>query len=185
MNEKIDRRILKSQKLIQSIFLEMLLKKGFDEITVKEITDVADISRKTFYLHYVDKYDLLDTVINKKLKELDEICEQKKEKGFVEGTIIWFNYFEKYKDFFSALFTSKSTVSFRDQLLEFMMNQLNKKIDKSNYKKDSEILIRFLGMAVLAIVESFVLNELTSTTEEIATEVGELLKQNITFASTQ
>ena len=60
METNIDRRILKSQKAIQNAFLEMLLKDGFDMITIKELTEKADISRKTFYLHYVDKYDLLN-----------------------------------------------------------------------------------------------------------------------------
>lgn len=183
MNTKIDRRILKSQKVIQSAFLTMLIKDGFDEITVKKITEEADISRKTFYLHYLDKYDLLDTLVNKKLEKLEEICESKKEKGYVEGTIIWFKYFEENKAFFSALFSSKSTVSFRQRLLDFMMDQINQKIAVVKPKRDSEILPRFLGMAVLGIVESFVLNELNSSAEEIATEVGELLILNLTPAS--
>ena len=183
MDNKIDRRIIKSRKMIQSTFLTMLIKDGFDEITVKKITEQADISRKTFYLHYLDKYDLLDTIVNEKLKELDEICEQKKEKGFIEGTIIWFNYFEQNKDFFASLFTSKSTVSFRNQLLDFMMDQLTKKISNIDTEKNPEILIKFLGMAVLGIIESFVLNELNSSTDEIARQVGELLAQNISFFS--
>lgn len=33
------------------------------------------INKKTFYLHYLDKYHLLDTIVNKKLEELEEICE--------------------------------------------------------------------------------------------------------------
>ena len=90
METNIDRRILKSQKAIQNAFLEMLLKDGFDMITIKELTEKAYISRKTFYLHYVDKYDLLNAVVNKHLEELGIICEKKKEKGFVEGTVIWF-----------------------------------------------------------------------------------------------
>ena len=68
METNIDRRILKSQKAIQNAFLEMLLKDGFDMITIKELTEKADISRKTFYLHYVDKYDLLNAVVNKHLE---------------------------------------------------------------------------------------------------------------------
>lgn len=183
MTNKVDRRIIKSQKAIQSTFLSMLIKDGFDEITVKKITEQADISRKTFYLHYLDKYDLLDKIVNKKLEELEEICEQKKEKGFIEGTVIWFNYFDENKDFFSALFSSKSTVSFRKQLLDFMMNQLSKKINNISADKDPEILLRFLSMAVLGILESFILNELNSNTEEIAKQVGGLLLQNISLSS--
>ncbi len=183
MNDKVDRRIIKSQKVIQSTFLTMLIEDGFDKITVKKITEQADISRKTFYLHYVDKYDLLDTIVNKQLEELGKLCEQKKEKGFIEGTVIWFNYFEQHKAFFSALFISESTVSFRKRLLDLMMDQLSKKINKINPEKDDEILLRFLSMAVLGIVESFTLDQLNASTEQVAKQVGELLAQNISLAS--
>lgn len=85
METNIDRRILKSQKAIQNAFLEMLLKDGFDMITIKELTEKADISRKTFYLHYVDKYDLLNAVVNKHLEELGIICEKKKIRGLLKA----------------------------------------------------------------------------------------------------
>ncbi|MCS7460405.1 TetR/AcrR family transcriptional regulator [Paenibacillus doosanensis] len=181
--DKIDRRIIKSQNAIQSTFLTMLVEEGFDEITVKKITERADLSRKTFYLHYVDKYDLLDSIVNRQLVELEEICRLKQEKGFVEGTVIWFRYFEEHRDFFAALFASKSTVSFRERLLGFMMEQIDRKIDRSKLSRDPELFLRFLGMAVLGIMESFLLNQLTGSTEQVATEVGELVQQTIALAS--
>lgn len=183
MEIKVDRRIIKTQNIIQSTFLDMLIKNGFDKITVKEIAEKSNISRKTFYLHYIDKYDLLDSIVNQHLKELDIICELKKNKGYTEGTIIWFNYFDQHKVFFSALFASESTGSFRKQLLGFMMNQLSTKIKTVNPEKDIELLQKFLSMAVLGIIESFLLNEINASTERIARQVGELLEQNIILAS--
>ncbi|MFT4004132.1 MAG: TetR/AcrR family transcriptional regulator C-terminal domain-containing protein [Lacrimispora sp.] len=182
MDNKVDRRILKSRKLIQTTFLTMLIEDGFDEITVKKITEKSDISRKTFYLHYADKYELLDTIVDKQLEELEEICEMKKEKGFIEGTVIWFQYFERHKAFFGALFASESTVSFRKRLLDFITNQLGKRLAGIGAEKDPEVLLKFLSMAVLGIVESFLLDQLSANTEQIASQVGELLERNIAFA---
>jgi len=183
MSNQVDRRILKSQKVIKSTFLTMLLEEGFDKMTVKAITERADISRKTFYLHYVDKYDLLDAIVNQKLEELGDICEQKKEKGFIEGTVIWFRYFEEHQAFFAALFASDSTVSFRKQLLHFIMHQLSLKLNPIDPGHEAEVLLKFLGMAVLGIVESFVLQQLKTGMEDIARQVGELLERNIAMAS--
>ncbi|WP_207641904.1 TetR-like C-terminal domain-containing protein [Clostridium baratii] len=101
----------------------------------------------------------------------------------MEGTALWFNYFNENKDFFSSLFSSKSTVSFRKQLLDFMMNQLSKKITNISADKAPEILLRFLSVVVLGILEYFILNELNSSTEEIAKQIGELLLQNILLSS--
>lgn len=178
MENKIDRRILKSQRIIKQTFLEILIEEGFDEITIKKIAEKADISRKTFYLHYLDKYDLLDTIVNDELKELNNICEIKKSMGMIEGTIIWFEYFEGKKEFFKALFLSKSTVSFREKLLEFMMKQIKEKMKDDSTIKD-DIMIKFFGMGTLGIIESFVLGELEGDAEDLAIVVGELLKRNL------
>ncbi len=175
MDRKIDRRIEKSQSAIHAAFMEMLLKVGFDAITVKDITNHANISRKTFYLHYVDKYDLLNTIVGKHLEELTLICEGKKEKGLIEGTTIWFRYFEERKSFFAALFATESTVSFRYRLLDFIMGQLSVKFGNAVSSAEREILQKFTGMAVLGIVESFVLNQLDANVEQTAGKVGELL----------
>ena len=42
----------------------------------------------------------------------------------MEGTIIWFQYFEQRKAFFAALISTESTVIFRHRLLDFIMEQL-------------------------------------------------------------
>jgi AcrR family transcriptional regulator len=41
-------------------FLKLLGKKGFDELSVKEIINKAGFSRSTFYLHFVDKFELME-----------------------------------------------------------------------------------------------------------------------------
>lgn len=92
--------------------MEMLLKAGFDAVTVKDITERANISRKTFYLHYVDKYDLLNSIVSKHMEELTEICEGKKEKGSIKGTVIGFRYFEKHKRFLQFCLPRKARFLF-------------------------------------------------------------------------
>ena len=179
---KIDRRIVKSQQAIQSTFLEMLVDEGFDDITVKSITEKANIGRKTFYLHYVDKYDLLDKIVEHHLEELREICDQKQNKGFIEGTIIWFDYFEQHKSFFASLFRSNSTLSFRKKLLTFIMGEIEKKLNSNgtlNQNIDKHIILKFLGTAVLGVIESYVLEDLIGGTEAVAKQVGQLVKRNI------
>ena len=178
----IDRRKLKSQKAIQSTFLDMLIEIGFDDITVKDLTEKAELGRKTFYLHYVDKYDLLDHIVDRHLKELEEICEYKQNVDLYKGSVIWFEYFETHKNFFASLFKSTNTFSFRKKLLNFIMNDLEKKLDTSstqNKKFDKDIILKFLGMAVVGVVESYVLEELTNDTDTVAKQVGLLVKKNI------
>ena len=50
----------KTKELIQTSFIYILEEKPFESITIGDITKQAKINRGTFYLHYKDKYDLLD-----------------------------------------------------------------------------------------------------------------------------
>ncbi|MGD2276501.1 TetR/AcrR family transcriptional regulator [Bacillus wiedmannii] len=180
--KKIDRRIIKSQNAIQSAFIEMLIEDGFDEITVKNITEKANIGRKTFYLHYLDKYNLLDKIVDDHLNQLREICDIKQTKGYIEGTVIWFEYFKEHKPFFAALFKSNSTLSFQKKLLTFIMGEIEKKLNTNtsiNKNIDKHIILKFLGTAVMGILESYVLDEIDNDVEYVATQVGELMRRNI------
>lgn len=60
MDENItDIRIVKSREKIKNALINLLNTYNFDEISVKDICKLAEISRGTFYLHYQDKYDLV------------------------------------------------------------------------------------------------------------------------------
>lgn len=56
----MDRRVVKTQREIKDAFFTLLEKHNFEQITVRQITELANINRGTFYLHYEDKYDLLE-----------------------------------------------------------------------------------------------------------------------------
>lgn len=69
----MDRRILKTRSVIKKSLTSLMKEKPFDKITIKDITDKANINRATFYLHYMDKYDLLEQSQNDILNEIREV----------------------------------------------------------------------------------------------------------------
>jgi AcrR family transcriptional regulator len=58
-NAKQDRRSQRTRQLLSTALIELMLQKRYDEISVQEIIDRANIGRSTFYAHYLDKDDLL------------------------------------------------------------------------------------------------------------------------------
>ena len=50
--------------------IQILSKKEFELVTVKEICKVADVNRSTFYLHYENIGELLDETVENELKDL-------------------------------------------------------------------------------------------------------------------
>ena len=51
-----------AKQYIIEAYLQLLARKTLDEISVTEIVKRAGISRSTFYLHFEDKFDLMDEV---------------------------------------------------------------------------------------------------------------------------
>ncbi|MGD8402646.1 MAG: TetR/AcrR family transcriptional regulator [Anaerolineales bacterium] len=74
---KIDRRVQRTRKALRSALLELIKEKGYDSISVEEITQRANLGRATFYLHYKDKEDLLvdefSELANERARALSEI----------------------------------------------------------------------------------------------------------------
>ena len=58
-NTKADRRSERTRQLLSAALIELMLEQRYDEITVQDIIDRANIGRSTFYAHYLDKEDLL------------------------------------------------------------------------------------------------------------------------------
>ncbi len=58
----MDLRIEKTRCAIRNAFLQLRSKKPLEKITVKELTELANINKATFYLHYSDIYDLSETL---------------------------------------------------------------------------------------------------------------------------
>lgn len=70
MEKKADLRVIKTQRLIKSVFFQLMAEIGFQKINVQKIISRAQINRSTFYAHYLDKFDLLNKVENDLLMEI-------------------------------------------------------------------------------------------------------------------
>ncbi|MDE6024902.1 MAG: TetR/AcrR family transcriptional regulator [Lachnospiraceae bacterium] len=66
----MDIRILKTRTSIFNAFVALREKKDLEKITVKELTENAQISKQTFYLHYMDIYDLSEQIEDELVNEL-------------------------------------------------------------------------------------------------------------------
>lgn len=71
LNENDDRRVKYTRMVLEASLIELLQKKHIDKISVKEICEKADINRSTFYAHYSDPNNLLQTIVQSVLSELN------------------------------------------------------------------------------------------------------------------
>jgi len=68
-----DRRVRRTQKALGDALIALALEKEYDEITIQEITDRADIGYRTFFRHYLDRDELLQDVLSTVRVEMREL----------------------------------------------------------------------------------------------------------------
>jgi AcrR family transcriptional regulator len=179
---KVDRRIAKSQEAIKTAVIELMSEKNFDDITIQEISDKANVSRGTIYLHYLDKYDLLDKLIEEHIKELRYICESASELEFIDANLPWFEYLESHYLFFSTMLASKGAPSFRSQFLEFLIEEFKDEVNVAKGKNqglNENIILQFIVTSYVGIVEWWFKNGMPYPPRVMAEQVGILLERNL------
>jgi AcrR family transcriptional regulator len=80
-NTKDDRRSRRTRQMLNGALLALMLEKRYDEITVQDIIDRADVGRATFYAHYLDKDDLLISEFTRVLDTLIQQIDQRSPAG--------------------------------------------------------------------------------------------------------
>ncbi|MGF9819225.1 TetR/AcrR family transcriptional regulator [Brevibacillus agri] len=179
---KVDRRILKTQEAVRKALIELMAEKNFDDITIQDISDKANVSRGTIYLHYMDKYDLLDKLIESHINRLRELCAEVAEWEFVEATQIWTEYFEQHYSFFSLMLTSKGAPYFRARFLDYLIEEVGKEVDVTKGKNEGfneEVIIQFVASAQVGLVEWWFANDRPIPQHALAEQMGRLLERNL------
>ena len=59
-----DRRTEKTRRALKAVLIRLLQTRSLQKVSISELTELADISRGTFYLHYRDILDLYQTIQN-------------------------------------------------------------------------------------------------------------------------
>ena len=78
---KTDARVRYTKMRIREAFLQCLKEKPVSRITVKELCDLAEINRATFYTHYSDPFDLLEKLEAETLDKLRTMISERAFKG--------------------------------------------------------------------------------------------------------
>ena len=66
--KSVDPRVKRTRQLLQQALLEVSREKSFASITVQDIAERATVNRATFYAHFEDKYELLDSIIRERFQ---------------------------------------------------------------------------------------------------------------------
>ena len=92
-----------TKDLLALSFKELIMKMPFEKITVKMITDGADVIRPTFYKHFQDKYEIIEYILEKEIKDkIQVLIENDMEDDLLR---LLFTCLSKDKEFYKRLYT--------------------------------------------------------------------------------
>lgn len=182
MAEVYDRMNEQTQEKIQTVFLQLLKEKNFTKISVQDITKAADINRGTFYLHYLDKYDLLDRMESLLLERLEEHLHQLDPGKLLKGAekygvsfqaVEVFRYIQIHHEWFRIFLGDNNRNGFQRRLKDFFMRHFyGKMMDNPAFFESSTVppdyLSSFATSAFLGLIEQWLAKDLAETPEAMA-----------------
>lgn len=101
--EKVNPITLRSKNMIVSSLLELMDKKPYREITLKEISENADLTRQTIYRNFPTKEAILEYYVDGLYNTFIEVISAKKDITLYDLLITYFEYWYKNKEFAKKL----------------------------------------------------------------------------------
>lgn len=177
----MDRRIQKTKHAIMEALVELMSVKSFDQITIHEIAENANVNRGTVYLHYVDKYDLLDQCVESHLNQLFDSCmpgEDIADFTSKASLLRTFQYLERHAVLYKTMLTNRGTPAFRSRLHAKAVQSLNEQLDTSHIRggMSKEVLVQFLASAAVGVLEWWIIRPAPDPAEDMVEQFWSLLE---------
>lgn len=142
--KKENRSVIKTKRKLKVGLLSLLKERPATEITVKELCELVDINRGTFYYHYTDIYDMIDKIEEEFFEEFNEIIDvittkgikatsKAIDKGGESGQLIdpsviiekVFEFFDENAELSSVLIGPYGDISFLQRLKELVDEKIS------------------------------------------------------------
>ena len=189
-----DRRAIRTKKMIRNALSSLIEEKGFNNVSITDITTRADINRGTFYLHYIDKYDLLEQIENELLQELqhhikntrladvviidptDSIESVNKPIPYMKKV---FEYVKENSVLIKAILGPNGDPKFQNKIKElihtnFFEKNLIKTFNKENMLVPEEYFLSYLLSAHIGVVQKWLESDMEKSPEDMALILAKL-----------
>jgi AcrR family transcriptional regulator len=186
--DKVDLRIIKTRKAIKDAFLTLIQTKGYERITIQDIADEAIINRNTFYLHYVDKPDLMEKLCHESMDKLN-VCINlgMKDKGsratdkemFILCLSEIFKTIEANIVFFRTMLSQNGQPNFSTHLKEAIKDYFLSGIGGQEYNQKFKIGLEYMISGLVAVICMWISDPEHLIVEEVIEHLSEIHFNNL------
>ncbi len=118
--KNVDRRVRKTKKLLRQGLTKLLQEKSVKDISVRELADLVDINRGTFYIHYRDIFDMVEQIETEMFEEFNQVLTAHAPQDLkgepLPFLIDIFRFMADYADMCMALLGKNGDIAFVDKL---------------------------------------------------------------------
>ncbi|MEL7655153.1 MAG: TetR/AcrR family transcriptional regulator [Bacillota bacterium] len=185
-----DRRVRKTKKLLKDCLASLLMEKNINNITVKEIVDLADLNRGTFYLHYRDVYDMMTQIENEMIEELKDISDRYPAAALKDSPKPYlldiFRYIAENMRFCKMILGPRGDMYFLDKMKKMVEERCFHTIMEACPKNDRQNYQYFATYAVsgcLGLLQNWLESDMKTTPEELAQVASDLIQNGFDGSS--
>jgi AcrR family transcriptional regulator len=174
--DKVDRRITRTQKLLTDALITLALEKGYDAVTIKDITERADISYSTFFRRYPDKDKdaLLMGILENTVNELGELVGGSKS-AEMGGTVL-FRHVADNQSLYRVLLGGLNSSAVVQKVQQMTVEALLRDPDlHSDTFIPPEIAANHIAASTLALVKWWLDNNMPYAPERMGTIYAALI----------
>ncbi|MGO4528973.1 TetR/AcrR family transcriptional regulator [Paenibacillus sp. 2TAF8] len=156
-----DRRARRTQDAIIAAAVSLILEKGADALTIRDITERADYNRGTFYLHFPGKPELLQFLLEDFLQGLGQAyaspyanLTEVDMTGLLPSTMPVFEYIENHQDQFKALMTMHGNMALRinNVFRNYLTQEFILVTEDSEQVVNYDIMLSYLVSATVGVI---------------------------------
>ena len=135
-----ERRKLQTRQKLKDATLSLVLEKGFDDVTIQDVVDRADLGRGTFYVHFHDLQDILWDIIQEGLQESMQIGKVMSSKGPYPpgyiGYLVTFETAAKHQDLYKVMLGGKGSALITQYVANYLAVSIQSAIESRQFMED-------------------------------------------------
>ena len=169
MATKNNRRTVLTKRIFKETLMDLMKEKPISKITIKEICDLADMSRSTFYLHYQDQYDLLEDIEKEVLENtFKNLHKLNSELTAIESITFFLQYVRKNKTVFSILLCQSETHSFQEGIMQSVQSYIQTILPEISDKLEENYMYSFIMHGCLHVIIDWIYHDFNIPEEKLA-----------------
>jgi hypothetical protein len=179
VEKNVDRRVRRTKKLLLQGLTKLMSEKKINKITVKELTDLVDVNRATFYLYYKDIFDMVEKVETEMFLYFSEALEKIQENSQIgENTIVTFinyvfEYVREYSELCRILLGPDGDYAFIEKLKKAIKNTFPIMEQKSDMAK-KRYFMPFIISGCIGAIQQWLEDDMAVPPKDMAAFVYEV-----------